>query len=95
MVGPGSGRPSRVRGETRGARRLCRGATMTDDPDHRFDLIQTAPMPEVSPTQGIRVFDRLGREIVVLPPDPRLYAYLVARLSSELQRMMARGHSDT
>ena len=62
---------------------------MTDDPDHRFDLWQEAPMPEVSPTRGIRVFDRKGREIVALPPSAKLYAYLIAALSAELKRMMA------
>ena len=52
-------------------------------------------MPEVSPTRGIRVFDRRGREIVALPPSARLYAYLIAALSAELKRMMARAPEAT
>lgn len=57
--------------------------------DVRFEVWQEAPMPEVSPSQGIRVFDRAGQEIVVLPPSTKLYAYLIAALSAELKRMMA------
>jgi hypothetical protein len=60
---------------------------VTDDPDHRFDMWQTAPMPEVSPSQGIRIFDSAGREIVVLPPSLPLYRYLMWRLHEEIRRM--------
>lgn len=66
-----------------------------EDPDVRFELHHVAPMPEVSPTQGIRIFDSAGRELIALPPSAKLYAYLVARLSSELQRMMARANETT
>ena len=56
------------------------------DPDRRFDLWQEAPMPEVSPSQGIRVYDRNGREIVVLPPSRELYRHLLFALMAEIRR---------
>jgi hypothetical protein len=61
-----------------------------EDPDVRYERYLYVPMPEVSPTHGIRVFDSAGRELIALPPSVKLYAYLVARLSSELQRMTSR-----
>lgn len=94
MVGSRQVGSSRMPGAPRSAGRLCHGAEMTDDPDHRFDVWQEAPFPEVSPSKGIRVFDRRGREIVALPPNAKLYTYLIARLSAELQRMTARADSD-
>jgi hypothetical protein len=57
------------------------------DPDFRFEQTHRAPMPEVSPSRGIRVFNSTGQEIVVIPPDLQLYKYLMFRLHEEIRRM--------
>lgn len=64
--------------------------TDTTDPDARFERYHYAPMPEVSPSRGIRIFNANGHEIAVLPPSVKLYTYLLARLSAELQVMSAK-----
>ena len=56
----------------------------------RLERFHVAPMPEVSPSRGIRIFNAQGHEIVVLPPSVKLYTYLLARLSAELQVMSAK-----
>ena len=68
------------------------GKAMTDttDPDVRLERFHLAPMPEVSPSLGIRIFNAQGHEIAVLPPSVKLYTYLLARLSAELQVMSAK-----
>lgn len=62
---------------------------MTDTTDIRLERYHVAPMPEVSPSRGIRIFNAQGQEIATLSPSPKLYAYLIAALSAELKKMMA------
>lgn len=62
---------------------------MSDD-DIRMERYHVAPMPEVSPTRGIRIFNAQGHEIAALAPSVKLYTYLIARLSAELQVMASK-----